>query len=125
MRIVSLLPSATDIVTALGAGSELVGVSHSCGPEWAHLPVLTATVIDTGASATEIDRQVKEAGGALYHLDVALLEKLAPDVVVSQSLCDVCAVASGDVEEAVKTVSSRPVLVNLEPFRLDDVPKGF
>ena len=58
-RIVSLLPSATDILVALGAGAELVGVSHSCSGEWDHLPKLTSTWLDTGASAREIDTQVK------------------------------------------------------------------
>lgn len=125
MRIVSLLPSATDIVAALGAGDELVGVSHSCSERWAHLPILTSTIIDHAASGREIDAQVKSTGGPLYQLNVALLERLAPDVVVSQSLCDVCAVSSGDVEDAVRSISSRPALVNLAPFRLADIPAGF
>lgn len=124
MRIVTLLPSATDIVVALGAGGDLVGVSHSCGPEWAHLPALTSTTVDTAASAAVIDAQVKAAAAPLYHLDVDLMAELAPDVVVSQSLCDVCAVASGDVEAAIAALPSRPTLVNLSPFRLADVPQG-
>lgn len=124
MRIVTLLPSATDIVAALGAGADIVGVSHSCGPDWSHLPALTSTTVDTGADATVIDAQVKEAAAPLYHLDIELLAQLAPDVVVSQSLCDVCAVASGDVEAAIAALPSRPKLVNLMPFRLADVPQG-
>jgi len=124
MRIVTLLPSATDIVVSLGAGDELVGVSHSCDPEWRHLPILTSTIVDTSASSAEIDAQVKSAASPLYHLDVDLLEELKPDVVVSQSLCDVCAVSSGDVEVAVRTISSQPQLVNLEPFCLADIPQG-
>ena len=125
MRIVTLLPSATDMVVALGASADLVGVSHSCGANWSHLPALTSTIVDTSASAAAIDAQVKQAAAPLYHLDIKLLEVLAPDVIVSQSLCDVCAVASGDVEAAVAGLSSRPLLVNLAPFRLDDVPQGF
>lgn len=125
MRIVSLLPSATDIVVALGAADSLVGVSHSCGAAWSHLPALTSTRINTEASSAEIDAQVKTAAEPLYDLDIECLEQLAPDLVVSQSLCDVCAVASGDVEEAVKTLSSRPTLVNLAPFGLADIPQGF
>ncbi|MEO0419486.1 MAG: ABC transporter substrate-binding protein [Pseudomonadota bacterium] len=125
MRIVSLLPSATDIVVELGAGGELVGVSHSCSGDWDHLPKLTSTWIDTGASAAEIDRQVKTASQPLYQLDIEILERLAPNVVISQSLCDVCAVPSGDVREAVVTLSSRPTLVDLSPNRLIDVPVCF
>ena len=125
MRIVSLLPSATDIIVSLGAENELVGVSHSCSPAYSHLPTLTSTRVDTLASSDEIDHQVKSAAGPLYDLDVELLEALSPDVVVSQSLCDVCAVSSGDVESAVQEISSKPVLVNLTPHDLSDIPTGF
>ena len=125
MRIVTLLPSATDIVLALGAEASLVGVSPSCTDVSAALPRLTSTRVDNRAPSAEIDAQVKAASEPLYDLDVEQLERLAPDVVVSQSLCDVCAVASGDVEQAVRGIASRPTLVNLSPFRLDDVPEGF
>jgi iron complex transport system substrate-binding protein len=125
MRIVSLLPSATDIIVSLGAKNELVGVSHSCSPEHSHLPTLTSTRVDTTVSSHEIDLQVKSAAGPLYDLDVELLEALAPDVIVSQSLCDVCAVSSGDVESAVREISSKPTLVNLTPHDLSDIPTGF
>jgi len=125
MRIVSLLPSATDIVCALGAADNLVGVSHSCDSQWQHLPVLTSTRLDLSASSADIDSEVREAGEPIYDLDIELLEALAPDVVVSQSLCDVCAVSSGDVEVAVQSVSSSPTLVNLAPFSLGDIPLGF
>lgn len=125
MRIVSLLPSATDIVVALGAGDQLVGVSHSCSGDWDHLPKLTSTWIDTGASATDIDAQVRSAARPLYELDLMALENLAPDVVISQSLCDVCAVPSGDVEAALAALGSAPSLVDLTPFRLHDVPACF
>lgn len=124
MRIVSLLPSATDIVVALGAKEDLVGVSHSCGSHWSSLPRLTSTRIDTASGSALIDAQVKTSSDPLYDLDIETLERLAPDVVVSQSLCDVCAVPSGDVEKAVSEVSSRPILINLSPFRLADIPKG-
>jgi len=125
MRVVTLLPSATDIVAALGAGENIVGVSHSCSDEWKHLPALTSTIVDYGAPSADIDDQVTQADAPLYDLDIETLEALRPDVVISQSLCDVCAVASGDVEEAVKTISSRPALINLSPFGLSDVPQGF
>ena len=125
MRIVTLLPSATDIVVALGGGDDLVGVSHSCGPAWSHLPALTSTRLDLTASSANIDAEVKAAASPLYDLDIEQLEHLAPDVVVSQSLCDVCAVASGDVEAAVRGLSSQPALVNLMPFGLSDITDGF
>ena len=125
MRIVSLLPSATDIVVALGASSELVGVSHSCSGDWAHLPKLTSTWLDTRVSSADIDLQVRDANRPLYRLDIATLEILKPDVVISQSLCDVCAVPSGDVEAAVRELPSAPVLIDLTPHRLNDVPKCF
>ncbi|AKQ42059.1 hypothetical protein CP97_08545 [Aurantiacibacter atlanticus] len=125
MRIVSLLPSATDIVVALDAGADLVGVSHSCSGEWDHLPKLTSTWIDTKASAGEINRQVSTATRPLYQLDITMLERLAPDVVISQSLCDVCAVPAGDVREAVQSLASAPVLVDMAPDCLADVPVCF
>lgn len=125
MRIVSLLPSATDILVALGAERELVGVSHSCSGDWDHLPRLTSTWIDTGASSRAIDEQVTGASRPLYELDIAALEALAPDVIVSQSLCDVCAVPSGDVREAVRALGSQPALVDLAPAGLADVPACF
>ena len=125
MRIVTLLPSATDIVLALGGEAALVGVSHSCTGASPLLPRLTSTRVNPAAPSAEIDAQVKDASQPLYDLDVSRLERLAPDVVVSQSLCDVCAVASGDVEAAVRGIASRPTLVNLSPFRLADVPVGF
>ncbi len=123
MRIVSLLPSATDIITALGAAGDLVGVSHSCGV--ASLPALTSTWIDTQAKSAEIDRQVRSATAPIYRLDVDTLASLKPDVVVSQSLCDVCAVPAGDVMQAVSTLPSRPLLIDLAPQRLADVPACF
>lgn len=124
-RVVSLLPSATDIMAALGAGDLLVGVSHSCDGDWAHLPVLTSTLIDKNASASDIDAQVKNSTAPLYELDIARLEALAPDIVISQDLCDVCAVPSGDVDNALKSLPTAPELVTLAPFRLADIPVCF
>ncbi|MEE3058843.1 MAG: cobalamin-binding protein, partial [Pseudomonadota bacterium] len=124
-RVVSLLPSATDIMAALGAGDLLVGVSHSCDGDWAHLPVLTSTLIDKNAPAGDIDAQVKNSSGPLYELDIARLEALAPDIVISQDLCDVCAVPSGDVDDALKSLPTASELVTLAPFRLADIPVCF
>ena len=125
MRVVSLLHSATEIVVALGARDKLVGVSHSCGAQWAHLPRLTHTHIDIAAPSAVIDAQVKSSRDALYELDAAQLIALAPDVVITQELCDVCAVASRDVEAALAACASPPVLVTLTPERLADIPQGF
>ena len=117
-RVVSLLPSATDIMTALGADDLLVGVSHSCDGDRAHLPVLTSTLIDKNAPASDIDAQVKNSTVPLYELDIARLEALAPDIVISQDLCDVCAVPSGDVDDALKSLPTAPELVTLHRFAL-------
>ena len=125
MRIVSLLPSATDIIVGLGAGREIVGVSHSCDSRWQHLPALTRTWVDSSASSSSINAEVENATRPLYELDIEGLERLAPDVVVGQSLCDVCAVPFGDVEVAVREISSNPRLVDLAPYRLDDMPSCF
>ena len=125
MRIVSLLPSATDIVVGLEAGEELVGVSHSCDDRWGHLPALTKTWVDSSASSASINAEVENAAKPLYELDIEKLEQLLPDVGISQSLCDVCAVPFGDVEVAVREISSNPALVDLAPFRLDDMPTCF
>ena len=93
-----MLPSATEIITRLGMTESLVGRSNECTypPEVLHLPVVTAARIDPRAlESVEIDRQVREAikdGRSLYAVDAALIDRLAPDVIVTQDLCDVCAV---------------------------------
>ena len=125
MRIVSLLPSATDILVALGAAEDLVGVSHSCGAEWSHVPRLTRTWIDTAASSAQIDAQVQRATQPLYQLNLEVLEKLAPDVIVSQSLCEVCAIPAGSVAEAINALPNQPLLLDLSPQRLHDIPTDF
>src|SRR5215207_6917540 len=102
MRIVSLLPAATEIVAALGVGGALVGVTHECDhpPEAARLPRVTRSAVDAAAAPGDIDRSVRALSGegrALFALDEALVARLAPDLVVTQALCEVCAVAEGDV----------------------------
>ncbi len=126
MRIVSLLPSATEIIAALGATDQLVGVSHGCDypAEIAGLPVLTSCVVPKEASSLEIDTVVRsqlEESAALYAIDTDLLASLSPDVLATQALCDVCAVSGADVEAAVAELPGRPAIVNMEPFSLDDV----
>lgn len=124
MRIVSLLPSATEIVCALGLGDQLVGVTHECDYPQAvqSLPRVTRTSIPVDASSCEIDRLVSEQlkmTKALYQLDLPLLKELRPDVIVTQSLCDVCAVSPNEVQTALAQLSGAPRVVNLEPQSLD------
>lgn len=123
MRIVSLLPSATEIICALGLDDHLVGVTHECDyPPWVcRLPKVTHTLIPTDASSSEIDRLVRErlrTNRALYTLDLPTLEALRPDLIVTQALCDVCAVAEEEVQAAACTLPGNPQVVNLEPQTL-------
>jgi len=125
-RIVSLLPSATEIVYALGLGERLVGVTHECDfpAEARAKPQLTASALPHAAGSAEIDRHVRaalHAGSSLYALDSALLERLDPDLIVTQELCEVCAVSYGIVARAAKRVRSDPRVVSLEPSSLEDV----
>jgi iron complex transport system substrate-binding protein len=125
-RIVSLLPSATEIVYALGLGERLVGVTHECDfpPDARAKPHLTASALPHAGSSAEIDRHVRaslHAGSSLYALDAELLERLAPDLIVTQELCEVCAVSYEIVARAAKRLRGDPRLVSLEPSSLDDV----
>ena len=126
MRIVSLLPSATEIIAELGLADQLVGVTHEC--DWpasvTRLPKVTRTLIPTDASSAEIDRLVRERMGkltALYTLDVPTLERLQPDLIVTQALCDVCAVAEDEVKAAACALPNLPPVVNLQPETLNEV----
>ena len=126
MRIASLLPSATEMVCALGLTERLVGVSHECDypPVVRGLPKVTNTLIPNQASSTVIDRMVRErlrTSQPLYSLDASALQRLRPDLVVTQSLCNVCAVAEDDVRAAVRTLASTPQVVNLETRSLSQV----
>lgn len=130
MRIVSLLPSATEIVCALGAHqgekSQLVGISHSCDypPEICSHHVLTSTRVPVHKSQLDIDQFVRQelaANRGLYALDLELLAALKADVIVTQTLCDVCAVSSGDVYQAVASLPGECKLVELAPSNLEDV----
>ncbi len=126
MRIVSLLPSATEIVCELGLGEHLVGVTHECDfPEFVKaLPKVTRTLIPTDASSGEIDRLVREqrkSQQALYALDLPVLETLRPDLIVTQALCGVCAVADEEVRAAACMLPGTPRVINLEPESLAQV----
>lgn len=126
MRIVSLLPSATEIICQLGLGDQLVGVTHECDypPFVAQLPKVTRTLIPHDATSSEIDALVRErltTDRALYTLDMSVLQRLAPDLIVTQALCDVCAVAESEVTAAACSLPGNPRVINLEPMSLQDV----
>lgn len=126
MRIVSLLPSATEIVCELGLGTSLVGVTHECDypASVRSLPKVTRTLIPTDASSREIDSLVRDrlkTQRALYTLERQVLDELKPELIVTQALCDVCAVAEAEVNEAVCQLPGHPKVVNLEPMRLSEV----
>jgi iron complex transport system substrate-binding protein len=126
MRIVSLVPSATEMLFALGLGDRVVGVTHECDypPEARSLPSLTRTVLREGLSAGEIDRTVKTRvaeGQALYELDEGVLTKLEPDLIVTQAVCDVCAVSFEDVLKVAARLPSRPRVVQQDPSTLGEM----
>jgi iron complex transport system substrate-binding protein len=125
-RIVSLLPSATELVCALGLREQLVGVSHECDypPGVEELPRVTSTHIAHSADSLSIDRQVSEElakVSALYQVDGALLATLLPDLLVTQALCDVCAVSASDVEAVACALPRVAQVFNLQPTRLHDI----
>ncbi len=127
LRIVSLLPSATEIAAALGLEANLVGRSHECDfpPSVAALPVCTSTKLEKGLSSRAIEDRVKaivESGLSVYDVDATLLRALRPDVILTQAQCAVCAVTPADLEEALAAwVGTPPVLVSLAPDDLSDV----
>jgi iron complex transport system substrate-binding protein len=127
MRIVSLVPSATEMLCEIGLSDSLVGVSHECDfpPSVTKLPKVTRSTIPPNASSEEIDRLVSQAGKqgalALYTLDLSVLQALQPDVIVTQTLCDVCAVAESEVQKAAKQLTSSPRIIQLSPMSLGDV----
>lgn len=127
MRIVSLLPSATEILFAIGAGDQVVGVTHECDEpaEAQTLPVLTRSLLPAEATTpAEVDRHVRasiHAGSSLYALDAERLAALEPDLIVTQELCAVCAVSYEIVAQAAKRLRGDPRIVSLEPASLEDV----
>lgn len=126
MRIVSLTPSATEIVCLLGLSEQLVGVSHECDfPEFVRgLPRLTQSLIPATASSGEIDECVRDrvqSQQSLYSLNSELLARLQPGLIVTQSLCHVCAVAADEVADAVNSLSVQPKIVNLSPSCFADL----
>jgi iron complex transport system substrate-binding protein len=127
MRIVSLLPAATEIAAALGLMDQVVGVSHECDfPEQAcHRPRVTRCPIHgAGLTSVEVDEWVRRAlreNGTIYAIDEPLLQTLQPDVILTQRLCDVCAVGYGTVAKLAETLPREPRVINLEPTSLSDI----
>src|SRR5919108_229746 len=126
MRIASLVPSSTEMLFELGLGDQVVAVTHECDwpAEAESLPHLTRSVIPDGLAADEIDRQVRETvgtGAPLYELDRERLAELDPELIVTQAICEVCAVSFDDVVAVAATLPSRPRVISLDPLTLDDV----
>ncbi|MBM3462846.1 MAG: cobalamin-binding protein [Armatimonadetes bacterium] len=131
MRIVSLIASATEIVCALGLRDQLVGISHECDfpPDVVGLPVFSRPKVNPRASSAEIDRGVRAIardGLSVYEIDTEMLEKIAPDLIVTQDQCVVCAVSLKDVEAAVCTVTRKDTRIcTLHPETLQDIRADF
>jgi iron complex transport system substrate-binding protein len=126
MRIVSLVPSATEMLFALGVGDEVAAVTHECDypADVLALPKVTRDVIGPGLPPDEIDRAVRELteqGRAIYELDEAALRRLQPDLIVTQALCAVCAVSYDDVRAVAERLDSQPEVLALDPHTLGEV----
>lgn len=137
MRIISLLASATEMVAALGCLDQLVGRSHECDypPEVQQLPLVSTPLIDTTVSSSQIDAQIKQLAHtqesvqddalralSIYRIDLDLLQQLQPDVIFTQTQCEVCAVSERDVTNALQQITGlHPRVVSLAPYRLSDV----
>jgi iron complex transport system substrate-binding protein len=126
-RVVSLIASSTEMITALGCADQLVGISHECDypPEVLHLPRCTATKFATDGTSYDIDHRVKaicQEGLSVYRVDADRLRALRPDLLVTQTQCEVCAVSQRDVEAAVcETLGWEPQIVSLHPDALADI----
>ncbi len=125
MRIVSLVPHATELLFALGLGDDVVGVTHECDfpDEARELPQITRDVLPSGLSSAEIDAAVRERterGQSIYELDESALAELEPDLIVTQQLCAVCAVSYDDVVEVAGRLPSNPQVISLDPHTLGE-----
>ena len=126
MRIVSLVPSATEMLFALGLGDDLIAVTHECDypPEALQLPRITRQTLPEDLTAAEIDAAVKQralAGEALYALDTDLLHELQPELIVTQTLCRVCAVSDDEVRTIAEEIDSQPMVISLDPRTVGEV----
>ena len=127
MRICSLLPSTTEIVCALGLSDSLVGITHECDYPSAisTVPVVTKSLIDhSSSSPNEINTHISEAvhsGSGIYSIDNKLLDQVSPQLILTQELCQVCAVAYSDVERCVSTLSGEQTILSFEPSTVQDI----
>jgi iron complex transport system substrate-binding protein len=127
MRIVSFLPAATEIVHALGAGPELLGRSHECDypAEVLRQPVVSRPALDLdGLRPEEVDRAVAErlkSGASLYEVDEVLLRELAPDVILTQDLCQVCAPSGNELSRALRELPGNPRVLRLTPRTIAEI----
>jgi iron complex transport system substrate-binding protein len=126
MRIVSLVPSATETLFALGLGADVIAVTHECDypPAVRELPKITRDVLPAGLTAGQIDAAVKErtlAGQSIYELDADLLHELRPDLIVTQELCSVCAVSYDDVRAVAEEIDTHPSVISLDPHTVGEV----
>jgi iron complex transport system substrate-binding protein len=126
MRIVSLVPSATEMLFALGLGADVIAVTHECDfpPAASELPRVTRDVLPSGLTSAQIDAAVKErtlAGESIYELDTELLRDLRPDLIVTPALCSVCAVSYEDVRQIAEEIETQPRVISLDPHTLGEV----
>lgn len=126
MRVVTLLPAATEIVAALGGTEHLVGISHECDypASVQHLPRVTATPIDPRAAGSTIDaevRRLRDAGRPVIGIDAAQLVGLAPELIITQGLCEVCAVSGGEAHRLAAALSPVPTILSLAASDLDGI----
>jgi iron complex transport system substrate-binding protein len=126
MRIVSLVPSATEMLFALGLGTDLIAVTHECDypPAARELPKITRDVLEPGLTAAQIDAAVRErtlAGEPIYELDSNALRDLRPDLIVTQALCSVCAVSYDHVRAVADEIETRPRVISLDPHTIGEV----
>ncbi len=126
MRIVSLVPSATETLFALGLGADVIAVTHECDypPAVRELPKITRDVLPAGLTTGEIDAAVKErtlAGESIYELDADLLHDLRPDLIVTQELCSVCAVSYDDVRAVAEEIDPHPRVISLDPHTIGEI----
>lgn len=126
MRVITLLPAATEIVAALGGGGYLVGISHECDypASVQGLPRITTTPVNIAAPGAEIDaevRRLRNAGQPVIGIDAAQVSRLAPDLIITQDLCDVCAVADGQVHRLSAVMESAPRILSLGARSLSEI----